>query len=163
MIRSGFWACVAIWYQYVWLSNPMHYLVLDLVSVYLLTSFRHTSLPSDICSGLPPVPLELQWPGRCSGGGCKLWWTRHPLRLYLAWHRAHGWQALLHLGSTQIFITKGNAAGPQGQKAQGTRRPKSHCLQILTYTVLYFQIVCLAFPFLWTQYFSNALTEILQI
>lgn len=40
---------------------------------------RHPGLPSSIFSGLPPVPLELQRPGRRADSGCGLRRARHPL------------------------------------------------------------------------------------
>lgn len=86
----------------------------------LLFFLRHPVFPSFGLPWLPPVPLELQWPRRCAGSRCRIWWAWHSLWLHLAGYWAHRWEALLYLGSTQVCLTKGNAAGYHGQETQGT-------------------------------------------
>ncbi len=104
----------------VWVSVISVWLTASVSASRLVSPIRHPVLPSPSCSGLPPVSLELQWPGGRADSRCRLRRARHPLWLYLAWHRAHRWQALLHLGPTQVCNTKGNAAGSHGQETQGT-------------------------------------------
>lgn len=92
---------------------------LSAVSFYIHAHTRHPGLPSSSCTGLPPVSLELQWPGWCEGSRSGLWRTWHSIWLHLAGHRAHRWQALLHLGPSQVPAAQRDAAEHHGQETQG--------------------------------------------
>lgn len=108
--------CVAAWLHFVLITVILLPFILHNCFVSFL---RHPGLPTFGCSGLPPVSLELQWPGRRPVGGCGLWRARYSLWLHLAWYWAHRREALLHLGSAQVCFTQGNAAGSRGKETQG--------------------------------------------
>lgn len=108
-------------------------------------SVRVSSPTPFVCTRVPPVPLELQ--RRSWREGCRRWiWSaRYSVRRHLAGYRAHGWEALLHLGPWTFPRTSWAAAPPAEEEEKGHCQNASCVYSLICYKFrlfILFYLVC---------------------